>query len=121
MKINLVVKTTNKSILKEFYTNLQTYLLKNLDLTLINTNFLPITIKKFAVLRSPHVNKNSFEHFEIRLYKLNLNFICSSTFKFKHFLKLIHIEGLNIKLNKIKFSKNNIENIKKTKNYLNKF
>jgi ribosomal protein S10 len=30
---------------------------------------LPIKIKRFCVLRSPHVDKDSREHFEIRLYK----------------------------------------------------
>jgi len=30
---------------------------------------MPIQIKKFCVLRSPHIDKDSREHFEIRLYK----------------------------------------------------
>jgi small subunit ribosomal protein S10 len=30
---------------------------------------LPIKIKRFCVLRSPHVDKDSREHFELRLYK----------------------------------------------------
>ena len=30
---------------------------------------LPLRKKVFAVLRSPHVNKNSFEHFEIRTHQ----------------------------------------------------
>jgi small subunit ribosomal protein S10 len=30
---------------------------------------LPIKIKRFCVLRSPHIDKDSREHFEIRLYK----------------------------------------------------
>jgi small subunit ribosomal protein S10 len=30
---------------------------------------LPTKIKKFCVLRSPHVDKDSREHFELRLYK----------------------------------------------------
>ena len=30
---------------------------------------LPTTIKRFCVLRSPHVDKNSREHFEIRTHK----------------------------------------------------
>jgi small subunit ribosomal protein S10 len=30
---------------------------------------LPTRIKRFCVLRSPHVDKDSREHFELRLYK----------------------------------------------------
>ena len=30
---------------------------------------LPIRIKRFCVLRSPHIDKDSREHFELRLYK----------------------------------------------------
>jgi small subunit ribosomal protein S10 len=30
---------------------------------------LPLRIKRFCVLRSPHVDKDSREHFELRLYK----------------------------------------------------
>jgi small subunit ribosomal protein S10 len=30
---------------------------------------LPIKIKRFCVLRSPHIDKDSREHFELRLYK----------------------------------------------------
>jgi len=30
---------------------------------------LPTKIKRFCVLRSPHVDKDSREHFEVRLYK----------------------------------------------------
>jgi small subunit ribosomal protein S10 len=30
---------------------------------------LPMKMKKFCVLRSPHVDKDSREHFELRIYK----------------------------------------------------
>ncbi len=30
---------------------------------------LPLRIKRFCVLRSPHVDKDSREHFEVRLFK----------------------------------------------------
>ena len=29
---------------------------------------MPTTIKRFCVIRSPHVNKNSMEHFELRTH-----------------------------------------------------
>ena len=49
---------------------------KDLALTLSKTDCkvsgvvaLPLKIKRFCVLRSPHIDKDSREHFEIRLYK----------------------------------------------------
>jgi small subunit ribosomal protein S10 len=49
---------------------------EKLRTTLINTDCkvngvvaLPTKIKRFCVLRSPHVDKKSREHFEVRLYK----------------------------------------------------
>lgn len=40
----------------------------NLNVGLFSVS-LPTRIKKFCVLRSPHVNKDSREEFEIRIYK----------------------------------------------------
>ena len=39
------------------------------DATLSGVVSLPTKIKRFCVLRSPHVDKDSREHFELRLYK----------------------------------------------------
>jgi len=45
---------------------------------------LPIKIKRFCVLRSPHVDKDSREHFEIRLYKrfLDISTLSASVLDF---------------------------------------
>jgi small subunit ribosomal protein S10 len=39
------------------------------DCTVNGVVALPTKIKRFCVLRSPHVDKDSREHFEVRLYK----------------------------------------------------
>jgi len=39
---------------------------------------LPTKIKRFCVLRSPHVDKDSREHFEVRLYKRIIDLTTSS-------------------------------------------
>jgi len=45
---------------------------------------IPMPTKKriYCVLRSPHVNKDSREHFEIRVHKKNLDIFTSSTTPF---------------------------------------
>ena len=62
--------------LRSFDNDLINLASKELNLTLSKTDCevsgivaLPIKIKRFCVLRSPHVDKDSREHFEIRLYK----------------------------------------------------
>jgi small subunit ribosomal protein S10 len=62
--------------LRSFDNDLINLASKELNLTLSKTECnvsgivaLPIKIKRFCVLRSPHVDKDSREHFEIRLYK----------------------------------------------------
>jgi small subunit ribosomal protein S10 len=62
--------------LRSFDNDLINLASKDLSLTLSKTDCditgiisLPVKIKRFCVLRSPHVDKDSREHFEIRLYK----------------------------------------------------
>jgi small subunit ribosomal protein S10 len=62
--------------LRSFDNDLINLASKELTLTLSKTDCLvkgivalPIKIKRFCVLRSPHIDKDSREHFEIRLYK----------------------------------------------------
>jgi small subunit ribosomal protein S10 len=49
---------------------------------------LPTKIKKFCVLRSPHIDKNSREHFEIRFYKKLIN-LKYNKFNFNFYKKLL--------------------------------
>ena len=67
MKLRIYLKSFSKNGINET--------LKGVIITLskLKLNFssisLPTHIKKFCVLRSPHVNKDSREEFEIRIYK----------------------------------------------------
>lgn len=47
--------------------------IKNLGIK--NSNFIPLPIKiqRFTVLRSPHIDKKSREHFELRVYSKFIN------------------------------------------------
>ncbi len=67
MKYRIKIKSLNNKIFK--------YTIKNLVSILKEKNILhklivlPIKIKKFCVLSSPHIDKNAREQFEIRFYK----------------------------------------------------
>ena len=69
--------------LRSFDNDLINLASKDLSLTLSKTDCditgiisLPVKIKRFCVLRSPHVDKDSREHFEIRLYKRFMDITC---------------------------------------------
>ena len=63
-------------LLRSFDNELINVASQQLRVTLLPTNCkvngvvaLPTKIKRFCVLRSPHIDKDSREHFEVRLYK----------------------------------------------------
>jgi len=58
---------------------------------------LPTSIKKFCVLRSPHVDKDSREHFEIRTSK-RLLIITPTSQTVDALMKLNLSAGVNIKI-----------------------
>jgi small subunit ribosomal protein S10 len=59
---------------------------------------LPIKIKRFCVLRSPHVNKDSREHFEIRIYKKFFDITTISIDCLEKLLKTELPSGVNLTL-----------------------
>jgi small subunit ribosomal protein S10 len=68
MKFRILLKSFNNDIIKLASEQLRTTLLKT-DCELNGVVSLPIKIKRFCVLRSPHIDKDSREHFELRIYK----------------------------------------------------
>ena len=53
---------------------------------------LPLKIKKFTVLRSPHIDKKSREQFQIKFYKKNISVLINQ--EDSELKKLIFIENL---------------------------
>jgi len=68
MKFRIFLKSFNNEIINLASEQLRTILLKT-DCELKGVVSLPMKIKRFCVLRSPHIDKDSREHFELRLYK----------------------------------------------------
>ncbi len=69
MKIRLFIKSFNNNLIKQASNEIKLFLENNLSTKKDNFISLPTKIKRFCVLRSPHIDKDSREHFEIRLYK----------------------------------------------------
>lgn len=68
MKIKFSIKSFDNSHLRESIFSLNS-ICKKYSNKLEDIFYLPIKIKKFCLLRSPHVNKDSREAFEIRQHK----------------------------------------------------
>lgn len=68
MKLRLFFKSFNKNFLK-IATQKIYKILNETNYKVTGIVALPIKIKKFCVLRSPHIDKDSREHFELRIYK----------------------------------------------------
>ena len=68
MKFRILLRSFNNELIQTASQELRTTLL-NTDCKVNGTIARPIRIKRFCVLRSPHVDKKSREQFEVRLYK----------------------------------------------------
>ena len=70
MKIRVYLKSFSKKLINTAIETLITILesQKNKKINFYSVA-LPTRIKKFCVLRSPHIHKNSRHQFEIRIYK----------------------------------------------------
>ena len=68
MKFRILLKSFDNELIDVACQQLRATLIKS-ECALKGVVSLPTKIKRFCVLRSPHVDKDSREHFEIRLYK----------------------------------------------------
>ena len=68
MKFRILLKSFNNDLIHQASEQIHSTLIKT-ECTLNGLVALPTKIKRFCVLRSPHIDKDSREHFEVRLYK----------------------------------------------------
>lgn len=68
MQFRIILKAFNKTQIKNACNQLKLALAET-NCSVIGHVSLPTRVKKFCVIRSPHVNKDSREHFEIRIFK----------------------------------------------------
>jgi small subunit ribosomal protein S10 len=68
MKFRILLRSFDNELINLASQQLRSTLLTT-ECTLNGVVSLPTKIKRFCVLRSPHIDKDSREHFELRLYK----------------------------------------------------
>jgi small subunit ribosomal protein S10 len=68
MKFRILLRSFDKDLINLACQQLRSTLVKT-ECNLAGVVSLPTKIKRFCVLRSPHVDKDSREHFEIRIHK----------------------------------------------------
>lgn len=93
MKFCISLKTFEKNLIYQILPIISKNLQQN-NSRILGTIFLPKKIKKFCVLRSPHTDKSSREHFEIRSYKCLIYIDIVSLNCLNHFLKIEIPSGL---------------------------
>jgi small subunit ribosomal protein S10 len=86
MKFRILLKSFDNEFINLASEQLRTILLST-DCKLSGVVALPTRIKRFCVLRSPHVDKDSREHFEIRIYKRFMDLETTSPSIFDFLLK----------------------------------
>ena len=86
MKFRLFLRSFDNDLIQVASKELLLTLSKT-DCTVSGIVALPLKIKRFCVLRSPHVDKDSREHFEIRLYKRFMDITTTSPTIFDFLLK----------------------------------
>jgi small subunit ribosomal protein S10 len=77
MKFRIFLKSFDNNLINTASIDLK-QILSNANCNINGVIALPTKIKRFCVLRSPHIDKDSREHFEIRLYKRFFDITTSS-------------------------------------------
>lgn len=103
MKFRLFFKSFNKEIINSVSNQVRSKLL-SYECKVSGIVALPTRIKKFCVLRSPHIDKDSREHFEIRLYKQFLDITIDSPSIFNLLLKVDMPSGISSSIKILKNS-----------------
>jgi len=71
--VNFKLKSFNKQLLN-FYILYLKKAFKILNIQNYSINYLPLKIKKLTLLKSPHVHKKFYEHFNLKKYSLFIQF-----------------------------------------------
>jgi small subunit ribosomal protein S10 len=101
MKFRILLRSFDNDFIQAASEQLRSILLTG-DCTVSGAVALPTRIKRFCVLRSPHVDKDSREHFEIRLYKRFLDIDTNSSSIFNLLLQTELPSGVSCALKVLK-------------------
>jgi small subunit ribosomal protein S10 len=87
MKLRFVLKSFESKGLIKVSAELRS-LCESLDCKVAGVVALPIRIKKYCVLRSPHIDKDSREAFELRVHKHFIDIVLENSQVLDQLLKL---------------------------------
>ena len=87
MKFRIFLRSFDQEMINKASKDFRSTLLAQ-NCNVVGAVALPTRIKKFCVLRSPHVDKDSREHFEVRLHKQFLDITTTSPSILNTLLKL---------------------------------
>lgn len=97
MKFRILLKSFNNDLIETACVQLSNALF-NSECKLNGVVSLPTKIKRFCVLRSPHVNKKSREQFEVSSYKRLLDIYSSSSKTIDALMKLELPSGVEVEI-----------------------
>lgn len=97
MKFRILLKSFDNDAIQLASQHLRNTLLLT-DCQLKGVVCLPTKIKRFCVLRSPHIDKDSREHFELRLFKRFIDLETNSPLIFDTLLKTDLPAGIHCSL-----------------------
>lgn len=95
-KLRIKLQSFDKIRLSVTVTRISAILKKNCY-SFIGPITLPTKIRRYCLLRSPHVNKTSREHFEIKTYKKFLDIFSKTYYNLKFFI----LSGVDIQILKL--------------------
>lgn len=97
IKININLQSANQRSLINYKNKLSIlFTNNNLKFKLLT---LPMKVKRYSILRSPHVYKKSLEIFEERIYTINFTFHITTYVSYLHLFYIIKFLKYNIPLN----------------------
>jgi small subunit ribosomal protein S10 len=97
MKFRILLRSFNNDLINTASEQLRNSLVTS-DCKVSGAISLPRKIKRFCVLRSPHVDKDSREHFEVRIYKRFIDITMESANIFDALLKTELPSGVSCSL-----------------------
>ena len=97
MKFRILLRSFDKDLINLACQQLRSTLVKT-ECNLAGVVSLPTKIKRFCVLRSPHVDKDSREHFEIRVHKRLIDIYPSQADSAQSILKINLPSGVSTKI-----------------------
>lgn len=99
-KIRIKIEAFDHEILANSCSTIQSTI-SELDAKILGPISLPTRVRRYCVLRSPHVDKDSREHLEIRKYKKFFDIYDLSAQALDTFLKVNLPSGISLKIKKL--------------------